>query len=294
MKVSYYRDSAAVREDDGKDAIEILILADHPVFHAACRGTGSGASLASKAAVLDGGSKADMVIIVLDRIYFEHRARLALGNAVPKLPEEYAAADAFVHEVGNALLSDFRANRLPRSTYLESLAGVLAVHLAAHHCDRYPAVPPSVGLPGHKLNRVLAFVAENIADPIRIRDLSGMVHMSLHHFARMFKQATGVPPHLYITLQRIERAKALLRDSELALVDVAASVGFQTQGHFTAVFHRYADVTPRAFRLSCRAAASEPERRARCPNRRIESWMRKGAEDRRAGPPDLCQSAALP
>jgi AraC family transcriptional regulator len=77
--------------------------------------------------------------------------------------------------------------------------------------------------------------------------------MSTFHFARMFKQATGQPPHVYITLQRMEYAKELLRNSSLPLVDIAASVGFQTQGHFTGVFHRYAGVTPRIFRLNSRA-----------------------------------------
>jgi AraC-like DNA-binding protein len=82
--------------------------------------------------------------------------------------------------------------------------------------------------------------------------------MSLYHFARMFKLATGQPPHLYITIQRIEHAKALLRDSSLPLVVVAARVGFQTQEHFTNVFHRYAGVTPRVYRLSCRSARAVP------------------------------------
>jgi AraC family transcriptional regulator len=81
--------------------------------------------------------------------------------------------------------------------------------------------------------------------------------MSLHHFARMFRYTTGTPPHVYITLKRIERARLLLRDSDLPLVQVAASVGFQTQGHFTAVFHRHAGATPRVFRLDSRQALRE-------------------------------------
>jgi AraC family transcriptional regulator len=73
----------------------------------------------------------------------------------------------------------------------------------------------------------------------------------------MFKQATGQPPHVYITSQRMDQAKNLLGNSELSLVEVAASVGYQTQAHFTGVFHKQIGVTPRAFRMNCRA-----ERRA--------------------------------
>jgi AraC-like DNA-binding protein len=83
--------------------------------------------------------------------------------------------------------------------------------------------------------------------------------MSPFHFARMFKKATGKPPHVYITAHRMEHAKHLLSDSELPLVDVAASVGFQTQGHFTGVFRKYCGVTPRVFRLHCQAGRLQSE-----------------------------------
>jgi len=104
------------------------------------------------------------------------------------------------------------------------------------------------------LNRVQAFITEHFAEAIRVQQLAAAVHMSPYHFARMFKQATGQPPHFYITVQRMERAKELLSDSNLPLVDVAANVGFQTQGHFTGVFHKHTGVTPRIFRLHCQAA----------------------------------------
>jgi AraC-like DNA-binding protein len=51
-------------------------------------------------------------------------------------------------------------------------------------------------------------------------------------------------------MQRLEHAKRLLLESNLPLVEVAASAGFQTQAHFTEVFHRHTGVTPRAFRLN--------------------------------------------
>jgi AraC family transcriptional regulator len=50
----------------------------------------------------------------------------------------------------------------------------------------------------------------------------------------------------------MERAKALLSGGSMPLVDVAASVGFQTQGRFTEVFHRYAGTTPRRYRVNAR------------------------------------------
>ena len=79
--------------------------------------------------------------------------------------------------------------------------------------------------------------------------------MSPFHFARMFKQSTEQSPHLYILLQRIKRAKELLASTDLPITEVAADVGFRTQGHFTGVFHRYTGFTPKVFRMSAREAS---------------------------------------
>ena len=108
------------------------------------------------------------------------------------------------------------------------------------------------GLNGPRLERVLEFIEQNIERKLSIEALASVAHMSPFHFARLFKQATGRAPHGYLTHRRIERAKRLLRDSPMPIVQVATSVGFQTQGHFTEVFRRYAGLTPRHFRITSR------------------------------------------
>lgn len=199
--------------------------------------------------ILVPGERGDAVLVSLDRAFFEHKVREALGVDPPPPPERRAAADPLMRGVGNALRADFRAQRVPDGAFLESLAGVIAIHLARHYSRERVALRVSVGLAPHKLERVQAFVELHLCEPVRVEQLAAAVHMSPFHFARMFKQATGYPPHVYLTLQRVERAKGLLEEGRLALVDVAARVGFQTQGHFTEVFRRYAGITPRLFRL---------------------------------------------
>lgn len=75
--------------------------------------------------------------------------------------------------------------------------------------------------------------------------------MNPFHFVRTFKQATGYAPHQYIVNRRVERARRLLAETELPVAQVALSVGFQNQSHFTKVFRRATGATPRTFRLSC-------------------------------------------
>jgi len=108
------------------------------------------------------------------------------------------------------------------------------------------------GLAPHKLQKVLSYIEEKLAEPVGVRELAAQVHMSPFHFARRFKQAVGIPPHAYITHVRIERAKRLLSGSNVPLVEVATRVGYRTQAHFTGVFHRYSGTTPRAYRVGSR------------------------------------------
>ena len=122
--------------------------------------------------------------------------------------------------------------------------------------------PPAArvgGLPPHKLNKVLDYIDSSLSRSIGVRDLAATVHMSPFHFARMFRQTTGRPPHAYITAKRIEQAKELLANSNLRIVEVAVSVGYQTQAHFTGVFHKFVGVTPRVYRLNAQAARNKEE-----------------------------------
>lgn len=179
------------------------------------------------------------------------------------LVEPHATADPLIREVGNAVERDLRIRRPPDARYMESLAVVLAAHVARKYAVAKSTQAASCGgLAPHKLRCVRDHVCEHLGETVRVEQLAEAVHLSPFHFARMFKQSTGQSPHQYVLMQRIERAKELLAETDTALVDVAADVGFRTQGHFTGVFHRYAGFTPRAFRLHAREAAASEARMA--------------------------------
>jgi AraC family transcriptional regulator len=206
------------------------------------------------------GEAADAVVLRLDREFFRRKAREALAAEVAaRLVEPVGhcvAADPLMRAVANALRSELRSQSAPSAAFLESLAGVIAIHLARGYHGSRPALHARPGLAPDKLQRVLAFIEQHLAEPLRIERLAAAVHMSQFHFARLFKQATGQPPHAYLTARRVERAKELLSGACLPLIHVAANVGFQTQGHFTEVFRRHAGMTPRHFRLQWRLPGS--------------------------------------
>ena len=83
--------------------------------------------------------------------------------------------------------------------------------------------------------------------------MAEVVGLNSYHFARQFKAATGLPPHQYVILRRVERARHLLQGGgDLPLAEVAGSAGFSDQSQFTHHFKRMVGVTPGQFRMSAR------------------------------------------
>ncbi|HEU4953145.1 MAG TPA: helix-turn-helix transcriptional regulator [Gemmatimonadales bacterium] len=85
--------------------------------------------------------------------------------------------------------------------------------------------------------------------------LARVSHVSEAHFARSFKQAFGVPPHRYLLTRRIERATALLRDTDLSITEIAFQTGWESLGTFGRTFRDVAGQSPSAIRARARAAA---------------------------------------
>jgi AraC-like DNA-binding protein len=104
------------------------------------------------------------------------------------------------------------------------------------------------GLPGYKLRRAVDFIRSHLDQPILLEQVAASVALSPFHFHREFKRSTGLTPHQYVVQLRMERAKALLSDSNMPLAEVAAQVGFADQSHFSSTFRRATSMTPRSYR----------------------------------------------
>ena len=85
----------------------------------------------------------------------------------------------------------------------------------------------------------------------RLASVSGV---SEAHFARSFKDAFGIPPHRYLLTRRIERAAALLRDTDLPITDIAFETGWNSLGTFGRIFRDVTGTSPSALRAREKAA----------------------------------------
>jgi AraC family transcriptional regulator len=90
-------------------------------------------------------------------------------------------------------------------------------------------------------------VEEHIEN-LNIEQLAGVLHMRPQRFTHAFKAATGQTPYQYVLQRRMEQAQRLLAHSRLTLAEIAYQLGFASQSHFTAVFHRAMGLTPKGYR----------------------------------------------
>ena len=194
--------------------------------------------------------ESEQVAIYLDPSLVLHAASEA-GSSRQSVAvvEGCSPNDPLIRSVGLALLSELDAEGLGGRLYAESLANVLAVHLLRHYTSASNPPRFAGGLSGQRLRRVLSFIADNYESDLSLRELAEVAGMSAFHFAREFKRTTGLPPHQYLIKFRIERAKQLLTQSELPLVEVSSRAGFSHQSHFTRLFRKLTGTTPQSYRL---------------------------------------------
>lgn len=199
------------------------------------------------------GGDAEALGIYLDPALVERAARDADPSGRFQIVARSNPRDPLVNRVGLALLAEMESEAPGARLYAESLANVLAVHVLRNYTDA-GAEPRSFkgGLSGRRLRRVLSYIAENHEHELTLEDIANEAAMSTFHFAREFKRATGTTPHQHLIKFRVERAKALLSESQLPLAEVGLRTGFSHQSHFTRLFRRLTGTTPQSYRLMSR------------------------------------------
>jgi transcriptional regulator GlxA family with amidase domain len=92
-----------------------------------------------------------------------------------------------------------------------------------------------------------------------VRRLARVSGVSPAHFARSFKEAFGLPPHRYLLTRRIERAKALLRDTDLPVTEIAFRAGWKSLGTFGRTFRDITGESPGDLRAREKATPGDLE-----------------------------------
>ncbi|WP_017905135.1 helix-turn-helix domain-containing protein [Pseudomonas asplenii] len=132
-------------------------------------------------------------------------------------------------------------------------------HIAAAPCASQPRTSTTGGLSPWRENLVKQLILERLGETLEISELARACSLSRSHFSRAFKCSTGLSPQDWIRQQRIERAKQLIRGTDLSLTQISLECGFCDQAYFCHIFTRSEGINPFAWR--CQQLAGRPARR---------------------------------
>jgi AraC-like DNA-binding protein len=88
------------------------------------------------------------------------------------------------------------------------------------------------------------------AEPLDVRAVAAVAHISEAHFIRSFRSVFGETPHRYLQRRRVERSMFLLRETDRSITDICFDVGFNSMGTFSRTFREIVGETPSGYRLS--------------------------------------------
>jgi len=106
------------------------------------------------------------------------------------------------------------------------------------------------GLAPHLRRLLVDFIEQHLSEPLSLGQLAGLCALSEYHFARMFRESFGLPPHQYLLARRLDHARQLLRSTRQPLGDIALACGFASASHFANRFRQVVGATPGEYRLA--------------------------------------------
>jgi AraC-like DNA-binding protein len=104
--------------------------------------------------------------------------------------------------------------------------------------------------PARHLLRAKDLADARYAEPLEVDDLARAAGLSKAHFSREFRRTFGESPHVYLLTRRLERAAALLRNTDYSVAEICLEVGLQGVGSFTTSFKRMYGMTPTEYRAA--------------------------------------------
>lgn len=165
------------------------------------------------------------------------------------------AQDETIIRIARTLVAEIADRRAGHEAMVEAMVRQLTIHLLRNHLTVRKSARIELSRAGpvdRRLRRAIEFMHDNFSRELALEEIASIAYLSEYHFARLFKQITGITPHVYLANLRIERARRMIVETTLPIIEIAATVGYQSQSHFTKVFKSVTGVTPRAYRESSR------------------------------------------
>lgn len=175
--------------------------------------------------------------------------QLLAGNLLRPNKTVFFEAGRDLQRLLQLSLGESWLTKLSDPGFARSLATLLSAELIDAYrnssaCNRGARKPAE----DFSLEILSAYIDENLAQDVSVKELAQLVHLSPFHFSRIFKAQTGSSPYRFILNRRLARAVILLPQFDLAIEDIAKQVGFLSAASFTKAFKKTYGITPGKYR----------------------------------------------
>lgn len=161
-------------------------------------------------------------------------------------------ADPSMHYLVKAMRREVETSATTGRLYAESLS----LALMSYALERAPAGPLRVQgkLSEAQCRRLRRYIQERLGDDLALRELASFAGVGTRQLSRLFREAFGITPHQYLLGQRLEEAARCLANGGREIAEIALSLGFSSQSHFSAAFRKRFGQTPRQYAVENRGS----------------------------------------
>jgi AraC family transcriptional regulator len=191
---------------------------------------------------------ARLIHLYLNDAFFRSMVENAPDNTQLSLIPSLLVRDQFLVEIAKSLYREIKIGAC-NELFTQSVATLTATHLVRTYSGQHGCLPMyRGGLGPAREKRIRAYIVEHLSEELSLEELARVVEISPNYLISLFRDSMGMTPHRYVIQQRLERARELLGQPALTLLEVAQRCGFPDQSRFTTTFRRYLGVTPGQFR----------------------------------------------
>ncbi|KFA87542.1 AraC family transcriptional regulator [Archangium violaceum] len=204
------------------------------------------------------GGDGARTVLVVGSFRLGAASRIPLFEGLPRvihITADHAEASPSLPALVQLLITESASSSPGATVVMSRLADILLVqalrtHIAAGQCQERGLC----ALADPQIRKALSLIHERHAEPWTVESLATAVALSRSSFAARFSEMVGEPPLEYLARWRMTKAAQFLRESELPLLEVAESIGYQSEASFNRAFKRWGGVAPGAYRREHRRA----------------------------------------
>jgi AraC family transcriptional regulator len=195
----------------------------------------------------------DVIQLYLPPATLERVSREANAPAPSDLLERTGHLDPLTFELLMSAAEVLQGNAALDALFRQQLTDLVATRILAEHTGMPTKLEPITGgLSPHALRRAIERLRSDSDADVSLAALASDAGLSRFHFCRAFRESTGLSPHAWLRQNRLERAMDTLRDTDVAIANVAERLGYASQTAFSAAFKKLTGETPSEWRRRIR------------------------------------------